>query len=142
MSCYWGAYMEGKETYKYHYGGVWSNAPWDTNTWNKFESNAGKRASLVSFGIGAPWDHYFTYFQKSAFDKIVAVDAIPVCNCQSYNENLADITKGKYYAELQRWAAGEASWSNPFFFLPCVEANGNWQPWSPGHNGNTVEGFV
>src|SRR4029077_13353324 len=66
----------------------------------------------------------------------------PVCNCQSYNENLADITKGKYYAELQRWAAGAASWSKPFFFLPCVEANGNWQPWSPGHNGNTVEGFV
>ncbi|HEY9657024.1 MAG TPA: hypothetical protein V6C65_01070, partial [Allocoleopsis sp.] len=37
-SIYWGAYMEGVNTYGTGFG----NAPWDQNTWNKFETDAGK----------------------------------------------------------------------------------------------------
>ena len=55
-SVYWGAYMDGDPTYTYYYGGSWGDAPWDSNTWSKFESNAGKQVSIVHWGSGSSLD--------------------------------------------------------------------------------------
>src|SRR5436190_2227478 len=46
---YWGAYIEGSQSYSYLYGGTWSNGPWHDpgtrNAWGRFEQNAGKQVS-------------------------------------------------------------------------------------------------
>src|SRR5581483_34967 len=60
---YWGAYIEGPQTYGYLYGGSWSTAPWcDPGTQcalARFTQDAGKAPSIEHWGQPAPWDGPF-----------------------------------------------------------------------------------
>ena len=49
--CTGARHQRGSDAYSYHYGGTWGDPPWDADTWNRFESNAGKKAAIVP---GAP----------------------------------------------------------------------------------------
>jgi hypothetical protein len=139
---YWGAYMNGNPTYTNLYGGTWGDAPWDSNTWSTFNSHTGKKASLVQFGVGAPWEYDFDHFKTAAFDKVVGAGAIPVVSMNTKTVPLASIANGSYDSSIRTWMQEAAAWGHPFFLIFDVEMNGTWEPYSPGHNGNTAADYV
>lgn len=140
-AAYWGAYMDGNDTYTYLYGGTWRDAPWDSKTWAKFESNAGKKVSIVHWGAAAPWNKPFTDY-KSTFELVRNAGDINAVDISTGSVPLADIANKKYDASLLSWFRAAAAWGHPFFLLPDVEMNGRWEPYSPGKNGNTPAGFI
>ena len=62
---YWGAWIEGKQTYSYLYGGTWGNAPWNSQTWTRYDQNVGKNPSIIHWGAGTFWDHNFSYWAST-----------------------------------------------------------------------------
>jgi hypothetical protein len=139
-SIYWGALMDGS-TYSYLYGGTWENPPWDANTWNRFESNAGKKVSIVHWNESAPWTHDFAYFQNM-YDLVQARGELNLVNMSSGSVPLRDIANGLYDSSIITWAQQAAGWGHPFFLRFDAEMNGDWEPYSPGVNGNTTADFV
>ena len=140
-SIYWGAYMNGSPTYTHLYGGTWGDAPWDVNTWNRFQSNAGKKVSLLQMGVGAPWENLFSHF-TTVLTKVVAAGEIPVVSMNTKAVSLAKIASGAYDSSFRTWMQEAAAWGHPFFLIFDVEMNGTWEPYSPGHNGNTAAQYV
>jgi hypothetical protein len=136
---YWGAYIEGSQTYGHVYGGNWGNAPWDAATWSRFESNAGKPVSIEHYGQPPPWEH--------AFDALPARlvhnrGAIPAIDMSTKDVPLREIASGTYDESIAEWAKAAKKWGRPFFLILDVEMNGGWEPYAPGVNGNTALDFV
>jgi Glycosyl hydrolase family 26 len=140
-SIYWGAYMDGNDTYDYLYGGDWGDAPWDANTWNRFESNAGKHVSIVHWGLGTPWANDFNHW-RSTFELVRARGELSAADMTTGSVPLHDIASGLYDAPLRTWVQQAAAYAHPFFLILDVEMNGTWEPYSPGVNGNTPADFV
>jgi Glycosyl hydrolase family 26 len=140
-SIYWGAWMNGDPTYSYYYGGTWANAPWDAKTWSTFESNAGKKVSIVHWGVTTPWTHDFKYFQ-STFNLVRNAGDLNLVDMDTASIPLRDIAAGAYDTYLTSWAQQASAWGSPFFLALDVEMNGTWASYSPGVNGNTPSDFV
>jgi Bacterial Ig domain/Glycosyl hydrolase family 26 len=138
---YWGAFMEGTQTYSYLYGGSWGNAPWSSTTWHAFESHAGKKVSIVHWGASPPWTHDFNYY-LSTFDLVQNAGDLSLVGMLTGSVPLKDIASGKYDASLKTWVQQAAAWGHPFFLLLDPEMNGTWEPYSPGKNGNTAADFI
>jgi hypothetical protein len=138
---YWGAYINGTQTYHYLYGLKLGNAPWDDSTWNRFESNAGKRVSIVHWGLGTPWKHPFDMWW-STFELVRARGDLSLVDMTTGGVPLRQIADGRYDAQLRTWMRGAAFYGHPFFLALDVEMNGNWEPYSPGKHGNTPADFV
>jgi hypothetical protein len=133
--------MEGHDTYSFLYGGTWGNVPWDSNTWNRFESNAGKKASVVYWGADAPWTHDFNHW-LSTFNLVQSRGELSLVGMLTGTTPLRDIAAGKYDTQLKTWLQQAAAWGHPFFLLLDPEMNGTWAAYSPGKNGNTAADFV
>jgi hypothetical protein len=134
--------MDGSDTYSYLYGGTWGDAPWDGNTWAKFESNAGKSPSIVHWGLGTPWAHDFTYW-KGTFDLVQNRGELSLADMSTGTVPLRDITSGLYDSSLRTWAQEAKSWGHPFFLRPDWEMNGNWFSWgTTSSNQNTPADYV
>jgi Bacterial Ig domain/Glycosyl hydrolase family 26 len=138
---YWGAYMEGTQTYSYLYGGSWGNAPWDSTTWNTFESHAGKKASIVHWGAAPPWTHDFNYW-LSTFNLVQNRGELSLVGMLTGTVPLKDIASGKYDSSIRTWGQQAGAWGHPFFLLLDPEMNGTWAAYSPGKNGNTAADFI
>ena len=141
-SVYWGAYMDGQDTYSHYYGGTWADAPWDSRTWKRFESNAGKRVSIVHWGMTPPWGLKNFPGYEDTFNLVRRAGELNAVSMSTGNVPLRDIANGQYDAPLRTWAKGAASWGHPFFLLLDVEMNGTWESYSPGRNGNTASDFI
>jgi hypothetical protein len=137
-SIYWGANIEGEETYDVIYGpaGTWHDAPWDSNSWNRFESNAGKKVSLLYMGTnGAPWNSDKTYRPMSNYrggmDLIVGRGDIVYLDMDTRSYSLADIANGVYDASIRSWGTDARNWQGgkPFLFRWNREMNGSWFSW-------------
>jgi hypothetical protein len=115
--------------------------PWDSNTWNRFESNAGKKASIVYWGASAPWVHDFKYWQ-STFNLVQNKGELSLVGMLTGTTPLRDIANGVYDASLRTWLQQAAAWGHPFFLLLDPEMNGTWAAYSAGKNGNTAADFV
>lgn len=140
-SIYWGAYINGSETYRYLYGLRLGNAPWDATTWSRFESNAGKRVSIVHWGLGTPWRNDFDSWW-STFELVRARGDLSLVDMTTGSVPLRQIADGRYDAQLRKWMHGAAFYAHPFFLNLDVEMNGNWEPYSAGKHGNTPADFV
>jgi hypothetical protein len=125
-SIYWGAYIDGNDTYD----PSWTDAPWDDKTWSKFETNAGKKASIIHWGWGASpfWQRDFSYHQGT-LDKVTSRGALNFVDAHSGSVPLKEIASGVYDAPLRTWAQKAAAWGKPFFFRFDWEMNGSWFPW-------------
>jgi hypothetical protein len=123
---YWGAYIEGVQTYRYLYGGGWNNVPWDTATWDRFEANAGKRVSIVHYGQPPPWEQPFDVHPASL---VTGRGAIPLLSVSSREASLADVANGRYDSSIAAWARAAGAWRKPFFLRWNHEMNGSWFPW-------------
>jgi hypothetical protein len=132
----WGAWMEGTQTYTYYYGGTWQNAPWDTNTWSRFEQNAGKRASLVHYGQPPPWEQAF---QAGVGDLITSRGAIPFMDMSSKSVSLRDIANGVYDSSILTWAKSVKAWNKSFLLRWNWEMNGTWFPWGAQAKTNAAD---
>lgn len=126
---YWGAYMEGRQTYGAGYG----DAPWDKRTWRRFESHAGKHVSIVHWGMGTPWGRPFKSWEKT-LNLVRDHGDINMVDLQSGNVSLRSIAAGRYDHALRAWVRQAAAWGHPFFLTWDVEMNGTWLPWgtAPG----------
>jgi beta-mannanase len=138
-SIYWGAYMEGQSTYAFYYGNPapngkpWGNAPWDNtgNTWDRFESNAGKKVSLMSYGQPPPWAQ--TAVDTNAANISYSRGAIPnITMGQSTTDDLAAIASGTYDTQIKTWATNIKTYNKPIFLRLWWEMNGGWYIWGNG----------
>jgi beta-mannanase len=125
-SIYWGAYIEGTQTYSYLYGGSWGNVPWDATTWNRFESNARKKVSIEHYGQPAPWEQAFA---AGTANLVTSRGAIPLMDMSSKSVSLPDLANGAYDSSLTTWADAVKTWGKPFFLRWDWEMNGSWFPW-------------
>jgi mannan endo-1,4-beta-mannosidase len=141
-SIYWGAYIDGDETYRHLYGGGWGDAPWDASTWAKFEAHTRKAVSIVHWGSGTPWAHSFEYWRKT-FDLVRSRGAINFVDMQTGSVRLRDIARGDYDAFFARWATEARAYGHPFFLRWNWEMDGGWFPWGTARrNQNTPADYV
>jgi hypothetical protein len=122
---YWGAYMEGPSTY----GASYRDAPWDDNTWRTFERTAGKRPSIVHFGVPPFWQQTFN-LQLAQHRKIRNAGALELLDMSSGSVPLGDIASGKYDAAIYEWAREARAFGYPMFLRWDWEMNGRWFPWA------------
>ena len=143
---YWGAYINGRDTYNHYYGTerTWQDAPWDYITWDRFEQNAGKKVALESFGLKNPMGG--TTLDTYPLNRVRLRGALPVLNVHtSYSSSdptNADVAAGKYDTQWRSWFTAVKAWGYPMFLVLDPEMNGPWSPYAPGVNGNTAESFV
>ncbi|MGE5141628.1 MAG: Ig-like domain-containing protein [Rudaea sp.] len=151
----WGAYID--------YGSgnpVWGDLSDPSNGVNVFESHAGKKASILHFGLA--WKNgsgSFQPFPLTAMNNIRSHGSIPMVNWGSWQLGLgtnqsafrnAAIARGDYDAYISQWATDAKNWGYPFFLRFDHEMNGWWYPWSEGQtsvggpivNGNQVGDYV
>lgn len=129
-------------------------APWKWNPIRRFEHMAGKRVSLVSFGL--PFEHchrgcsYYP-FPSAVMTKIRTHGGIPVVNWSSMSIpmslyeprfSLRKIADGHFDRYIKKFARAAHRWKHPFFLRLDWEMNGNWFPWGQGVNGNHPSDFV
>ncbi len=128
--CYFGAYIEGVATYGHYYPAQtpWSNAPLQdpgtTDSWDKFEVNAGKKVAMLMFGQSDPTNG--GTFQAVYMDACVARGAIPVVDMMTFSTPLTDIAAGKYDAQITAYAQAAKAWGKPFVLRLDCEMNGSW----------------
>lgn len=162
---YWGSSISGSV-----YGPGYGNAPYDTRTWNLFESHAGKHTSILHWtqswyaSLGNGWQS----FQTKEFDAVRQRGAIPFLSWGSWDSccgpvesafALRNIVNGAHYSYhgqtfdqyITNWAKAAKSWGHPFFLRFDQEMNGWWQfPWATAPdpktgvtiNGNTALDYV
>jgi beta-mannanase len=130
--------MDGNDTYGSGYG----DAPWDSNTWNLFESHAGKKVSIVHWGTQPPWTVDFNY-QLSMHQKVFNAGDLELLSMDSGSVPLRDITAGKYDSSLTTWALEAKAFGHPFFLRWDWEMNGSWFSWgTTSSNQNTPADYV
>jgi len=117
---YWGAWMGGNV---YPPEGTYGDAPWDGETWNKFESHAGKTVSLVHFGQPAPWSQAFA---SGPLQLTRERGALPVMSMSSSGATLKEIASGAKDSDLIAWAKAVREYGYPFFFRWDAQMNGTW----------------
>ena len=141
-SIYWGAWIEGKDTYSSLYGGSWGNAPWDANTWAKYQQNTGKAPSIVHWGVGTPWTHSFSYW-AGTFNLAQNTKALNLIDMDTGSVALRSIASGAQDAAITTWAQQAAAYGHPFFLRLNWEMNGGWFSWgTTSSNQNTPADYV
>jgi hypothetical protein len=139
---YWGAYIDGNDTYDYLYGGTWGDAPWDSNTWARFDQNAGKTPSIIHWGMSPAFGHDFTYWQGT-FNLVQNAGALSLVDLSTGSDSLALIAAGSRDAYWKTFAQEAAAYGKPFFLRLDWEMNGGWFPWgTTSTNQNTPAAFV
>lgn len=139
---YWGAWIEGKQTYSYLYGGTWGNVPWSTQTWTKYEQNAGKDPSIIHWGVGTPWDHSFSYW-AGTFTNVQNAGALNMVDMDTGTTSLRSIASGAQDAAITTWAQQAKAYGHPFFLRLNWEMNGGWFSWgTTSSNQNTPADYV
>lgn len=132
---------------KLYLGVAVPGAPWDMSELNRFESDAGHRATLVAYYTG-----WRDEFNRYAFDAIAARGSIPFVTWEPWDYTngttnqpsyrLSAIASGAWDAYITRWAQAARAWGKPFGVRFAHEMNGNWYPWAEGVNGNVAGDFV
>jgi hypothetical protein len=117
---YWGSWMDGDV-----YGGT-GDAPWSSATWNTFQADSGRAASIVHFGQPAPWQQSFS---AQPLELTKARGAIPLMDMGSKGATLEEIANGTKDSYLNAWAKAVRSYGKPFFFRWDWEMNGTWYTW-------------
>jgi hypothetical protein len=141
-SVYWGAFMDGNDTYSFYLGGKWGDAPWDTRTWDQFEADAGKPASIIHWGVGTPWSHDFDY-HLGVHERSLARGELELIDMNSAAVPLRDIAAGRYDSSIWTWAAQAKAWGHPLFLRWDWEMNGSWFAWgATPQNANTPADYV
>jgi hypothetical protein len=120
-SIYWGAWIDGDT-----YGNGRTDAPWDSTSWDLFESHAGKKVSIIHYGQPPMWEQAFA---PNTASLVTNRGAIPLMDMGSGSVSLTSITNGTYDSSITAWANSVKAWGKPFFFRWNWEMNGTWYSW-------------
>jgi mannan endo-1,4-beta-mannosidase len=145
---YWGAWI-GKQL-------TGTDAPWDMNAVDRFESVVGKGLSLVEFSSAfedcSRRPCRFFGFPAAGMESIRRYgaipffswgsEAIPRTSAEQPAFQLADIADGAYDGYIRSWATEAREWGHPLLLRFDWEMNGNWLPWGEAINGNGRGQFV
>lgn len=140
---YWGSYV--------------NNAPFIPSLMDQFETDAGKKQSIVHWG--EPWTlkDQPQPFQTDQAEAVRLRGSIPMINWDSWKLGssdvnghglgpgaitLAQVYSGKYDQYITEWATAAKQWGHPFFLRFDHELNGYWYPWNEQMNGNKPGDFV
>jgi hypothetical protein len=150
-SIYWGAWING-DTY-----GL-SDAPWDMQAIDTFESHTGKQLSIVHWGqpwwTCSPTCRYQSFQDQVAqYDTVRQRGIIPLVDWASWDFNadprdqqpdftLSKIITGDHDQYIKEWATEAKNWGHPFFLRFNWEMNGDWFPWSEAKNRNSAGQFA
>jgi hypothetical protein len=116
---------------------------------NAFEGLVGRKVSIASyyqdFASGPDFDaSSATAIRNTGATPMLAWEpedgAGPTTDQPAYS--LATIIAGTHDALIARWAGEMAAWGKPILLRFAPEMNGNWNPWSPGVNGNLADQYV
>ena len=108
--------MDRRRDVRHHYGGSWRDVPWDPNTWDRFESNAGKPMSIVHWGVPrARGSDDFNVFRRSVQPRAEPGSDQPrrhghAATCRSATSQRASTT-----ARTRAWAQQAKAWGHPWF---------------------------
>ena len=139
---YWGAYIDGNDTYDYLYGGTWGDVPWDSNTWAKYESNAGKSPSIIHWGMSPAYGHDFSYWQGT-LDRVQNAGALNLVGLSTGSDSLSSVASGSRDSYWKTFAQEAAAYGKPFFLRFDWEMNGGWYPWgTTSSSQNTPADYV
>ncbi len=114
---------------------------------DQFATTTGAMPHIVEFfqAWGAAWN----YFDATAMDAITSRGAVPMVAWEPWAGTTNDtrwalrtIISGAHDAYIDAWAAAAAAWAKPVYIRFAYEMNGNWEPWSRWHNGNTPAQFI
>jgi len=139
---FWGAWIEGQQTYSYLYGGTWGNAPWNATTSAKYATNVGKHPSIVHWGMSPAFGHDFSYW-TGTLDLVRNAGALNLVDIGTGSDSLAAIAGGSRDAYWRTFAQEAAADGHPFFLRFDWEMNGGWFPWgTTSSNQNTPADYV
>jgi hypothetical protein len=144
---YWGAWAGGSQYGK-------TDAPFDMTTLDRFETNAGKKVSIVRWG--QPWRFrgVFQNFPTTSMNAVRSHGSIPLLDWGSWGRGNGesqtnqpdfqngDVANGTYDSYIRQWADQAAAWGYPFFLRYNFELNGWWYSFHEGRDnaGNIVNG--
>jgi Glycosyl hydrolase family 26 len=123
----------------------------DMSAVDRFEADAGKRASLIMFYQGWGLTDGSQNFEPQWMDNIRNHGSIPMVTWEPwlYTEGvnqpayaLQNIANGSFDSYIAQWARDARAWGHPFFLRFAHEMNGNWNSWSEQVNGNSAGQYV
>jgi Glycosyl hydrolase family 26 len=115
---YWGALVKG-DAY-----GLPGEAPTSAAVLDRFESDAGKRITMVN--TGQSW----ASFDPATMDAAIGAGAIPLVTMPlGPGISLKEVAEGKQDAAIRDWARAARAFEYPFLFRPWWEMNGGWYSW-------------
>ena len=138
---YWGSWIDGP-TYDFLYGGSWGSVPWDSNTWNRFESNAGKTESIAHWGVGRAWEHDFNFWKRRVQPRAQPWRHQPDRHGHG-RRAAARHRERRVRRGLQGLGAAGEGLGAAVFLRWDAEMNGRWSFWgTTSTNANTPAEFV
>ena len=115
---YWGALVKG-DAY-----GLPGEAPTSAAVLDKFESDAGKRITIVN--TGQSW----VSFDPTTMNAAIGAGEIPLVTMPlGSGVSLKEVVEGKQDAAIRGWARAAKAFAYPFLFRPWWESNGGWYSW-------------
>jgi hypothetical protein len=131
-------------------GAYISGAPWDPTKIDAFTALVGVAPPVVMWY--QDWEHPgVREFDPVKMNAVASRGAVPVLTWNPWDDSgsanqpayaLRTITAGDHDPFIRQWARDAAAWRQPFYLRFAPEMNGDWFPWSPGVNGNTVSDYV
>ncbi|MCL4352985.1 hypothetical protein M1615_00770, partial [Patescibacteria group bacterium] len=125
------------------------DAPWDLNTWDLFETHAGKKVAILHWG--ECWSCGDFNYQKNQYNTVRSRGAIPFVDWGPTGIKLSNIASGANDAYITSWAQQAAAWKNssnqknPLFLRFAWEMNGSWFDWGTAQGnpqGNTPQDYI
>jgi hypothetical protein len=107
-----------------------------------FAKATGRMPAIVHYFQS--WGDSWNRFDVVGNDKIARRGAVPFVSWDPWAGQLEDeryalrtIIDGKHDRYITAWAKAAATWAKPLYIRFAAEMNGDWEPWSRWHNGNT-----
>lgn len=115
---YWGALVKG-DAY-----GLPGEAPTSPAVLDRFETDAGKRITIVN--TGQSW----ASFDPATMNAAIEAGAIPLATMPlGPGISLKEVVEGKQDEAIRSWARDAKEFEFPFLFRPWWESNGGWYSW-------------
>jgi beta-mannanase len=133
------------------YYGAYAGDNGDMTKVTQFETDAGKKLSIVMWYQGWEVADDFDQFQPTVMNNVRNHGSIPMITWEPWDYtkganqpaySLSAIINGNHDAYIRKWALDSKAWGKPYFLRFAHEMNGNWYPWAERANGNSAGQYV
>ncbi len=115
---------------------------------DRYDADAGARPSVVQWYV--PWSSNAA-FPTAEANLVRSRNQKPLITWEAWDWSgganqpayaLRAILAGSHDPYVTAWAQGARQYGGRVYLRVLAEANGNWNPWDPGVNGNTASEYV